>query len=126
MPARILCIEDNPQNMRLVRKILNSAGYTVIEAEDGETGVKRAFEMKPSLVLTDINLPDIDGFEVTRRIKGNPDLTSIPVIALTANAMHGDRERCLEAGCEGYVPKPITKNELLNTVSFFLAQAERQ
>lgn len=121
MEARILCVEDNPQNMRLVRKILKKNGYDVIEAEDGLTGIQLAHNERPDLILMDINLPDIDGLEATRRLKGVEDLARIPVVALTANAMHGDRERCLEAGCSGYVPKPITKSELLNTVAHFLA-----
>jgi two-component system, cell cycle response regulator DivK len=125
MPARILCVEDNPQNMRLVRKMLNSAGYEVIEAVDGASGFAAAHEM-PDLILMDVNLPDIDGLEVTTRIKANPDLAHISVIALTANAMHGDRERCLAAGCDGYIPKPVTKSELLSTVGHFLNQTERK
>jgi two-component system, cell cycle response regulator DivK len=122
MATRILCVEDNPQNMRLVRKILSTAGYEVIEALDGLSGIAMAEKERPNLVLMDVNLPDIDGLEATTRLKAIPEITHIPVIALTANAMHGDRERCLAAGCNGYVPKPITKNELLNTVAHFLAQ----
>lgn len=121
MSARILCVEDNPQNMRLVRKILNNNGYQVLEAVDGVTGIEITHREKPDLILMDINLPDIDGLEATRRIKAVADLTHIPIVALTANAMHGDRERCIEAGCDGYVPKPITKSELLSTVAHFLA-----
>jgi two-component system, cell cycle response regulator DivK len=122
MPGMILCVEDNPQNMRLVRKILAGAGYQVIEAVDGLSGLQAIEEQMPDLVLIDINLPDIDGLEVTARIKAIPSLAVIPVVALTANAMHGDRERCLAAGCSGYVPKPITKNELLTTVAHFIKQ----
>lgn len=124
MPYRILCVEDNPQNMRLVRKILSSAGYEVIEAVDGNTGISVTYNAKPDLVLLDINLPDIDGLDIARRLKADSEVSRIPLIALTANAMHGDRERCLEAGCNGYVPKPITKTELLGTVSHFLTQSE--
>jgi two-component system cell cycle response regulator DivK len=120
MKARILCVEDNPQNMRLVRKILMTAGYEVLEAIDGASGIEMAERERPNLVLMDVNLPDIDGLEATARLKGQQRLAHIPIIALTANAMHGDRERCLQAGCNGYVPKPITKNELLNTVAHFL------
>lgn len=121
MAFRILCVEDNPQNMRLVRKILNNNGYEVLEAEDATTGIEIAHRELPDLILMDINLPDIDGLEATRRIKQVDHLVHIPIVALTANAMHGDRERCLEAGCNGYVPKPITKSELLSTVAHFLA-----
>lgn len=125
MATRILYIEDNPQNMRLVRKMLRIGGYDMIEATDGLTGVAMAEREKPDLVLMDINLPDIDGLEATRRLKANEALVHIPVIALTANAMHGDRERFIAAGCDGYLAKPVTKNELLNTVSFFLTQSEK-
>ena len=120
MTELILCVEDNPQNMRLVRKILTGAGYQVIEATDGLSALEIITDQHPDLVLLDINLPDIDGLEVTARVKANPTLSEIPLIALTANAMHGDRERCLAAGCSGYVPKPITKNELLTTVARFV------
>ncbi|MBI1256789.1 MAG: response regulator [Chloroflexi bacterium] len=121
----ILYVEDNPQNMRLVRKMLMSAGYQVIEAFDGFSGLEAVETEHPSLILMDVNLPDIDGLEVTARIKSDPDLAAIPVVALTANAMHGDRERCLAAGCDGYIPKPITKNELLTTVAYFLNVAAK-
>jgi two-component system cell cycle response regulator DivK len=122
MPARILYIEDNPQNMRLVRKMLKLGGYDMIEAVDGLTGVAIAAREKPDLILMDINLPDIDGLEATARLKADGQLVHIPVIALTANAMHGDRERFIAAGCDGYLAKPVTKNELLNTVAHFLAE----
>jgi CheY-like chemotaxis protein len=126
MPNRILCVEDNPQNMRLVRKILCSAGYEVIEAIDGNAGIAAAHDKMPDLILMDVNLPDIDGLEATRRLKADSQVSAIPILALTANAMHGDRERCLEAGCDGYIPKPITKNELLNTVAHFVKQSEHK
>ncbi|GAB4324993.1 MAG: response regulator [Phototrophicales bacterium] len=116
----ILYVEDNPQNMRLVRKMLKGGGYEMIEAPDGQTGVRLALEFKPDLILMDINLPDIDGLEATRQLKSNPKCDHIPIIALTANAMHGDRERFIEAGCDGYIAKPITRNELLNTINYFL------
>lgn len=122
MAARILCVEDNPQNMRLVRKILLNAGYEVLEAVDGLSGVAIASSELPDLILMDINLPDIDGLEATSRLKAaEASVSRIPIVALTANAMHGDRERCIAAGCDGYVPKPITKSELLNTVAHFLS-----
>lgn len=120
MSNKILYVEDNPQNMRLVRKFLTMAGYEMIEAVDGLTGVAVAARERPDLILMDINLPDINGLEATARLKASPELSWIPVIALTANAMHGDRENCIASGCDGYIPKPITKNELLNTVALFL------
>ncbi len=119
----VLYIEDNPQNMRLVRKILKHAGYEVLEAEDGLSGLKVAQENHPDLILMDINLPDMDGLQVTAELKKNPAVASIPVIALTANAMVGDREKALEAGCDGYLPKPINRQELLTTISEFIGES---
>lgn len=116
---RILYIEDNPQNMRLVRKMLQIDGHEMIEAVNGLDGVTAASRELPNLILMDINLPDIDGLEAAARIKAQPNLAHIPIIALTANAMHGDRERFINAGCDGYLAKPVTKNELLNTVALF-------
>lgn len=120
----ILYIEDNPHNMRLVRKMLKSGGYTMIEAMDGMSGLEIAKQEEPDLILMDINLPDIDGMEATSRLKADSQTAHIPIIALTANAMHGDRERFLEAGCDGYLAKPISKNELLNVVAFTWKIAE--
>lgn len=125
MAERILCVEDNPQNMRLVRKILTGAGYEVLEAVNGTSGLEAVLNCNANLVLMDVNLPDIDGLEVTRQIRQHEGFEQLPIIALTANAMHGDKERCLEAGCNGYVPKPITKAELLGTVAQFLKKAAR-
>jgi two-component system cell cycle response regulator DivK len=122
MPGKILYVEDNPQNMRLVRKILLSAGYEVFEATDGLSGVAVAARECPDLILMDVNLPDINGLEATARLKSTPRLSWIPIIALTANAMHGDREHCIAAGCDGYLAKPVMKNELLNAVAMFLSQ----
>ena len=120
MSAKILYIEDNPQNMRLVRKMLRIGGYDMLEASDGSTGLEMAESERPDLILMDINLPDIDGIEATSRLKASQDLKHIPVIALTANAMFGDKERFLDAGCDGYIAKPVTKNELLNTIALYL------
>jgi two-component system, cell cycle response regulator DivK len=122
MPAKILYVEDNVLNMRLVRKLLMSAGYTMIEAVDGRSGVKLAETEKPDLILMDINLPDIDGIEATRQLKSCSELANIPVIALTANAMHGDRERFMSSGCDGYIAKPIARRELLDAISELLNQ----
>jgi two-component system cell cycle response regulator DivK len=121
MTVRILCVEDNPQNMRLVRKILKSQGYEVIEAEDGFSGLNMAETQNPDLILMDVNLPDIDGLEVTRRIKAQDHLKPIPIVALTANAMFGDEERCLEAGCDGYIAKPVSKHKLLSNLKNYLS-----
>jgi two-component system cell cycle response regulator DivK len=123
MSKTILYIEDNPQNMRLVKKMLRVGGYDMLEASDGISGVNKAQSERPDLILMDINLPDIDGIEATRRLKADPEMAHVPIIALTANAMHGDRERFLNAGCDGYLAKPVTKNELLNMVAHFVEQA---
>lgn len=123
MTARILCVEDNPQNMRLVRKLLRR-NYTVLEAEDGLTGLRIAEEELPDLILMDINLPDIDGTEVTRRIKAQDHLAHIPIIALTANAMYGDEEKYIAAGCDGYIAKPVMRANLYSTIEKFLKQEE--
>ena len=121
MNKRILCVEDNPQNMRLVRKILTHQGYDVLEAENGLKGVQIALEQQPDLVLMDLNLPDIDGLEATQRIKR--EAHHIPIVALTANAMFGDEERCLAAGCDGYISKPVSKSLLLETLIEMLGEA---
>ncbi|MBC8170931.1 MAG: response regulator [Anaerolineae bacterium] len=119
MSRKILYVEDNPQNMRLVRKMIDGH-YEVLEALNGAFGLSLAISEKPDLILMDINLPDIDGLEVTARLKAIPDTAHIPVIALTANAMYGDRERFLAGGCDGYLAKPITRIELLNTLTHHL------
>jgi two-component system cell cycle response regulator DivK len=113
----VLYIEDNYHNRRIVRKILQSRGYTLVEAEDGLSGLAMVHELKPPLVLLDIGLPGIDGLEVLARVRADPELSKIPVIALTASAMRGDRERFLEAGCDDYLSKPIQVQELINKVA---------
>ena len=112
----VLYIEDNFHNRRIVNKILSSRGYTVAEAEDGLSGLEMVRDMKPPLVLLDIGLPGMDGLEVVGHIRSDAELRTIPVIALTASAMRGDRERFLEAGCDGYLSKPIHVMELLKIV----------
>ena len=113
----VLYIEDNIHNRRLVRKVLQSQGYTVVEAEDGLSGLQMVQDIKPALVLLDIGLPGMDGLQVVARIKKDAALSSIPVIALTASAMRGDRERFLEAGCDDYLSKPIRAMELIKKVA---------
>ena len=113
----VLYIEDNFHNRRIVRKILQSRGYNVIEAEDGQRGLDMVQELKPPLILLDIGLPGMDGLEVVRQIRRDERLREIPVIAITASAMRGDRERFLDAGCSDYISKPIQALELLNMVA---------
>ena len=121
MTAIILYIEDNPLNMRLVRKLVKSYGYDMIEAMDGLKGLEMVKTHKPDLVLVDLNLPGMDGLQIASIMKNTPELADIPTIAVTANAMHGDRERCLDAGCDGYIAKPIARQELRNAIGRFLA-----
>ena len=120
MPREILYIEDNPDNRTLVRRILQSEGYIVREAIDGPTGLKMASEKQPDLVLMDINLPEIDGYEVTARLKQLPNMLGVPIIAVTANVMKGDREKTLAAGCDGYIQKPIDIDLLPSQIESFL------
>lgn len=120
MQKKILYIEDNHLNMRLVRKLLKGRDMEMLEAGDGKTGIQLIVEQKPDLVLLDINLPDIDGFEVVKHIRTIIEVENTPIIALTANAMIGDKERCLEAGCDGYLAKPIVRQELYDTIDQYL------
>jgi len=120
MGEKILYIEDNPGNRMLVRRILLVEDYDVFEAEDGPTGIEIALREKPDLILMDMNLPDLDGYEMTRRMRAIPELATVPIIAMTANVMQGDREKTLEAGCSGYIPKPIDVDELPNQIARFL------
>jgi two-component system cell cycle response regulator DivK len=113
----VLYIEDNPHNRRLVRRTLERRGYDIIEAVDGESGLAMVRELKPPLVLLDIGLPKMDGMEVVAHIKADAELRDIPVIAITASAMHGDRERFLAAGCDDYMSKPIQVLELIDKVN---------
>jgi CheY-like chemotaxis protein len=115
----VLYIEDNYHNRRIVRKVLSSRGYTVLEAEEGLRGMEMVRELKPPLVLLDIGLPGIDGLEIVSQIKENEDLRDIWVIALTASAMRGDRERFLAAGCDDYLSKPLQVMELIKKVDDF-------
>jgi two-component system cell cycle response regulator DivK len=117
---RVLYIEDNYQNRRLVKRLLKQRGYEVLEAEDGLQGIAIAAREKPALILMDINLPGIDGMEATSRLKSSPDLCQIPIVAVTAAAMRGDRERIMAAGCDDYLQKPIDNEELVNTVKRFV------
>jgi CheY-like chemotaxis protein len=122
MPYLILYIEDNPDNSLLVQRALEARGYRYLRAPTGIEGVEMAKEHSPDIVLLDINLPDIDGYEVARRLRssGRPHLTYVPIIAITANALKGDAEKALEAGCNVYMSKPINIRELWARVEAFL------
>lgn len=119
--TRILYVEDNPQNMDLVCRILRHVGgYEVLGAIDGKSGVEEATKNKPDLILMDINLPDISGLEATSLIKAKPDLSTIPIVAFTADTNEADRNRYLDAGCDGYLPKPASAQKLLQIVQEFI------
>jgi two-component system cell cycle response regulator DivK len=124
MTKRILYVEDNFENRLFVRRVLESMGLEMLEAYDGQAGIDMAQTEKPDLILMDVGLPGMDGLETTAKIKANPSIGQIPVIALTANAMKGDRERCLAAGCDGYLQKPIGVTELRQQVLQFLNSPE--
>jgi two-component system cell cycle response regulator DivK len=124
MTKRILIIEDQEDNRTIMRDLLTGAGFELIEAADGEEGVKLAQSERPDLILMDIQLPIIDGYEATRRIKAIVELKSIPIIAVTSYALSGDEAKTREAGCDGYVAKPFSPRELLAKVREFLPGGE--
>jgi len=121
---RILIIEDQDDNRTIMRDLLNTAGYRLIEAVDGEEGVKLAQSERPDLILMDIQLPILDGYEATRRIRASVELKSIPIIAVTSYALSGDDAKARAAGCDSYVAKPFSPRELLAKVREFLPNAE--
>ena len=121
--ATILIVEDNPTNMTLAVHVLESAGHTVLTATDAEAGLALARSALPNLILMDIQLPEVSGLEVTKWLKDDPELKSIPVVAVTAFAMKGDEERIREGGCEAYLSKPISVGKFIETVRHFLGTA---
>ena len=116
MSKKILIIEDTEDNRQILRDLLGMAGYTMVEAHDGAEGVAQAAEHKPDLILMDIQMPVMDGYEATRLIKADPALKSIPVIAVTSYALSGDEEKAREAGCDGYIAKPFSPRQMLAKV----------
>ena len=121
MSKTILIVEDNDLNMKLFNDLLQAHGYNTIQSKDGREVVKLARENRPDLILMDIQLPEISGLEVTKVIKADDELKNIPVIAVTAFAMKGDEEKIREGGCEGYIAKPISVPNFLETVAKFLS-----
>jgi len=117
---RILVIEDEEDNRRIVRDLLTSVGYVIIEAVTGEDGVTAAATHLPDLILMDIQLPGLDGYEATRRIKANPTLHHIPIIVVTSYALSGDDAKAFAAGCDGYVSKPFSPRALLAKIREYL------
>ncbi|MFY9837103.1 MAG: response regulator [Xanthobacteraceae bacterium] len=120
MSKRILVVEDQEDNRQILRDLLSSAGYEMMEAWDGEAGVKAAKELRPELILMDIQLPLMDGYEATRRIKADPELKNIPIIVVTSYALSGDDGKARAAGCDAYVTKPYSPRQLLAKIREFL------
>ena len=119
----ILYVEDNIDNRTLVRRILLSEDYNLIEAVNAMEALKVLETTKPDLILMDINMPDMDGYTLTARIKTTPGFERVPILALTANVMRGDKEKTLEAGCDGYIQKPLDIDQLIREVERFLARS---
>jgi two-component system cell cycle response regulator DivK len=120
MSKRILVVEDHEDNRQILRDLLASAGYEMVEAENGEDGVAAAVAQRPDLILMDIQLPILDGYEATRRIKANPALAEIPIIVVTSYALSGDEDKARAAGCDAYVAKPYSPRQLLARIKDFL------
>lgn len=120
----ILYVEDNPDNRLLVRRILLSEDYGLIEANNAFEALEVIKQRKPDLILMDINMPDMDGYTLTAKIKAMPGFERVPILALTANVMRGDRERTLEAGCDGYIQKPLDIDQLIKEIERFLARSK--
>jgi two-component system cell cycle response regulator DivK len=123
MTKRILVIEDTEDNRQIIRDLLTSFDYELIEAVDGAEGVTMAKTHQPDLILMDIQLPVMDGYEATRRIRAIPDLAKVPIIAVTSYALSGDEAKTREAGCDGYVAKPFSPRQLLAKIREFLPDA---
>jgi two-component system cell cycle response regulator DivK len=119
---RILVVEDTEDNRRIIRDLLTNAGYDLLEAATGVEGVRMAKEHRPDLILMDIQLPELDGYQATRRIRADPACASIPIIAVTSYALSGDEAKTRAAGCDGYVAKPFSPRQLLAKVREFLPE----
>ena len=118
----ILYIEDNSDNRKLVRRVLEVEGYAVVEAKDAHQALQRLNTEPTDLILMDINMPDMDGYTLTTRIRAMPKFANLPIVAVTANVMRGDRERSLDAGCDGYIQKPIDIDTLSQQIERFLSR----
>jgi two-component system cell cycle response regulator DivK len=117
---KILHVEDNFENRILVRRILHSSGFEVVEAENAMEALDALSVFVPNLILMDINMPEVDGYTLTQQIKSNTDFANVPIIAITANVMKGDREKSLNAGCEGYIEKPINVDTFIDQIEAYL------
>ncbi len=118
----ILYVEDNLENRLLIRRVLEAEGYEMAEAGSAEDALQKIQLVRPDLILMDINMPGVDGYALTSRIKAIPGFAKVPIVAVTANVMRGDRERSLEAGCDGYIQKPIDIDILSQQIERFLAR----
>ena len=125
MKRSILVIEDNEQNMYLIKYLLEDCGYEVRCASDGREGMEQAEAVRPDLILLDIQLPTMDGYTVARNLRRNPNLTDIPIVAVTSYAMPGDREKAMEAGCTGYIEKPIDPDTFEEQVKQYLSSNDQ-
>ena len=123
--SRVLIVDDNPTNLKLVTYLVKSHGHEVARAGDAESALAAIASQRPTVILMDLQLPGIDGLELTRRLKADPNTRSIPIIALTAYAMKGDLEKALAAGCDDYVTKPIDTRTLPEVIARHVARAER-
>lgn len=121
---KILIVEDNEMNLKLIRTVLKARGFLLAEARDGEEALKIAVSERPDIILIDIQIPKVDGLEVTRRIRAMGDLKDRQIIAITAHAMEGDREKFLEAGCDGYIAKPINTRTFIDDIEAILKQKD--
>ena len=120
--STILYVEDNPDNRMLVRRILTAENYKLLEATNAMQAINLLEITTPDLILMDINMPDMDGYTLTTRIRSMPGLERVPILALTANVMRGDKEKTLEAGCDGYIQKPLDVDQLIREIEKFLAR----
>lgn len=125
MAPRVLVVEDNPVNMELVTQLLEEEGYQVLAAETAEIGLSMAAAERPDLILMDLQLPGLSGYEATQRLKADPATAAIPVLALTSYAMRGDEEKALAAGCDGYLTKPLNTQVFRDTLRRFLTPGAR-
>jgi two-component system, cell cycle response regulator DivK len=119
----ILYVEDNPDNRSLIRRVLNAEGYSVVEAVNAKQAIEKLDEGGVNLILMDINMPDMDGYTLTAKIRSIEKFSKIPIVAVTANVMRGDREKSLEAGCDGYIQKPIDIDTLSQQVERFIIRS---
>jgi CheY-like chemotaxis protein len=126
MDQRVLLVEDNEDSRRVYRTILEHYGYEVIEAVDGEEGVRLARRERPDLILMDVSIPLLDGWQATRILKAEPATSHIPIIALTAHAMQSDRQMATEVGCDGYLAKPVSPREVADTVRQWIGSPREQ